>query len=103
MEVDIPSEAKNLLVKLGYGELYPPQVEAIRKNVLDGKKFVLASPTASGKTLIAEFCALKHILEKGGKVLYLVPLRALASEKYEDFLKYSSCLLYTSPSPRDRG
>jgi len=89
MEVDIPSEAKNLLVKLGYGELYPPQVEAIRKNVLDGKKFVLASPTASGKTLIAEFCALKHILEKGGKVLYLVPLRALASEKYEDFLKYS--------------
>jgi len=87
-EVDIPSEAKRLLADLGYGKLYPPQEEAIRKGVLDGKKLVLASPTASGKTLIAEFCALKHILEKGGKVLYLVPLRALASEKYEEFLKY---------------
>ncbi|RLI05094.1 extensin, partial [Candidatus Bathyarchaeota archaeon] len=59
------------------------------RGVLEGKKFVLASPTASGKTLIAEFCALKHVLEKRGKVLYLVPLRALASEKYENFLKYS--------------
>jgi helicase len=33
---------------------------------------------------------LKTILEKGGKALYLTPLRALASEKYEDFQKYTS-------------
>jgi len=50
----------------------------------------LASPTASGKTLIAELCALQHILEKDGKVLYLTPLRALASEKYEEFKKYTA-------------
>ena len=87
-DVNIPFEAKRLLAEFGYGEFYPPQAEAIGKGVLDGKKFVLASPTASGKTLVAELCALKHILERGGKVLYLVPLRALASEKYEDFLKY---------------
>ncbi|RLI30736.1 hypothetical protein DRO51_04660, partial [Candidatus Bathyarchaeota archaeon] len=89
-ELDIPDEQKTILLKLGYKELYPPQEEAIRKGVLEGKGFVLASPTASGKTLIAEFCALKHILEKNGKVIYLVPLRALASEKYDDFLKYTS-------------
>ncbi|MEM2455093.1 MAG: DEAD/DEAH box helicase, partial [Candidatus Bathyarchaeia archaeon] len=48
-----------------------------------------ASPTASGKTLIAELCALKHVLENDGKVLYLTPLRALANEKYEEFKKYT--------------
>ncbi len=50
---------------------------------------VLAIPTASGKTLIAELCMLKAILERGGKALYLCPLRALASEKYEEFRDYS--------------
>jgi helicase len=50
---------------------------------------VLASPTASGKTLIAEICALKHVLERGGKVVYLTPLRALAWEKYEEFQAYT--------------
>jgi helicase len=58
--------------------------------VLDGQNIVLASPTASGKTLIAELCALKHVLENNGKVIYLSPLRALASEKFEEFKKYSS-------------
>jgi helicase len=74
---------------LGIAELFPPQEETIRAGVLEGKNIVLASPTASGKTLIAELCGLKHVLEKGGKVIYLAPLRALASEKFEDFKKYS--------------
>ena len=51
---------------------------------------MLASPTASGKTLIGELCSLKHVLEKNGKVIYLAPLRALASEKFEEFHKYTS-------------
>ncbi len=50
----------------------------------------MASPTASGKTLVAEVCILKHILEKNGKAIYLAPLRALASEKFKEFQKYSS-------------
>jgi helicase len=58
--------------------------------VLEGKNIVLASPTASGKTLIAELCSLKHVLEQSGKVIYLSPLRALASEKFDEFKKYSS-------------
>ncbi len=49
---------------------------------------VLAVPTASGKTLVAELAMTKNVLEKSGKALYLVPLRALASEKYEEFKKY---------------
>lgn len=88
-ELEVPGEVKEVLSKRGYIELYPPQEEAIRSGVLNGKNLVMASPTASGKTLIAELCALKHVLERGGKVLYLTPLRALAWEKYEVFQAYS--------------
>jgi helicase len=89
-ELDVPEVIKELLDSRGFDELYPPQAEAIQAGVLEGKSLVMASPTASGKTLVAELCAFKHIIERGGKVLYLVPLRALASEKYEDFQAYSA-------------
>ena len=89
-ELDIPDSIKTVLAKAGYGTLYPPQENTIKAGALDGRNIVLASPTASGKTLIAELVILKSILEKGGKALYLTPLRALASEKYEDFQKYTS-------------
>ncbi len=88
-ELDVPASLKQLLLKSGYDDLYPPQVDAINAGVLAGKNLVLASPTASGKTLIAELCVFKNLLTKGGKALYLTPLRALASEKYSDFNKYS--------------
>ncbi|ABL77905.1 DEAD/DEAH box helicase [Thermofilum pendens] len=67
--------------------LYPTQVAAVEKGVLDGKNIVLSAPTASGKTLVAELAALKHLLN-GGKVLYLAPLRALASEKFKEFKEF---------------
>jgi len=89
-DLAIPEAAKQVIIKSGITDLYPPQEEAICEGALDGKNLVLASPTASGKTLIAELCALKHILQKNGKVLYLTPLRALASEKFEELKKYSS-------------
>ena len=89
-ELAIPDSVKAVLAKAGYDILYPPQEDAIKAGALKGKNIVLASPTASGKTLVAEMVVLKSILEKGGKALYLTPLRALASEKYEDFQKYTS-------------
>jgi len=89
-ELPIPEQVKEIIIKSGISELYPPQEEAVQAGALEGKDLVLASPTASGKTLTAEFCALKHVVERGGKVLYLTPLRALANEKYQEFRKYSS-------------
>ncbi|MGA2627682.1 MAG: DEAD/DEAH box helicase [Candidatus Bathyarchaeia archaeon] len=88
-ELPIPDSVKAVVAKAGYDMLYPPQEDAIRAGVLDGKNLVLASPTASGKTLVAELAVLKSILEHDGKALYLTPLRALASEKFEDFQKYA--------------
>jgi len=89
-ELPIADSVKAVLARAGYDILYPPQEEAIQAGALDEKNIVLASPTASGKTLIAELVILKSVLERGGKALYLTPLRALASEKYEDFQKYTA-------------
>ena len=89
-ELKIPEAVKQLVTESGISELYPPQEEAIKAGALEGKNLVLASPTASGKTLVAEFCALKHILEKSGKIVYLTPLRALANEKFDEFGKYTT-------------
>ena len=74
----------------GMEELYPPQEECIRRGLLEGKSMVVSIPTAAGKTLVAELCMLKALGEGRGKCLYIVPLRALASEKYQEFKeKYS--------------
>lgn len=87
-ELPVPEQLRELVIQNGINELYPPQEEAINAGALEGKNLVLASPTASGKTLVAELCCLKHVLEKKGKVIYLAPLRALASEKFEDFQRF---------------
>jgi len=88
-ELSISQSVKDVLDGLGIKELFPPQADTIRAGLLEGQNIVLASPTASGKTIIAELASMKHVLEKHGKVIYLSPLRALASEKYEEFKKYS--------------
>jgi len=88
-DLEIADSVKELMAGVGIVELFPPQEEAMKAGALEGRNLVLASPTASGKTLVAELCALKHVLEKDGKVVYLTPLRALASEKFDEFRKYA--------------
>jgi helicase len=68
----------------GIEELYPPQAQAVEAGVTGGESVVASVPTASGKTTIAELAMLSAI-ERGGKALYIVPLRALASEKRTEF------------------
>ncbi|HMA04990.1 MAG TPA: ATP-dependent DNA helicase [Methanomicrobiales archaeon] len=68
----------------GITELYPPQEECVRAGLFDGKNLLVAIPTASGKTLVAEM-AMHHHVARGGKCLYIVPLKALASEKLGEF------------------
>ncbi len=81
---------KQVLDKSGIAKLNPVQEEALKLGLLEGESLVVAAPTASGKTLVAEFAALNAI-KKGMKVVYIVPLRALASEKYHEFKeKYES-------------
>jgi helicase len=82
-DLDIPQEIKDILLEQGISELYPPQRDGL-VHALAGNSLVLAIPTASGKTLVALLGALKAALA-GGRALYIVPLKALAGEKFEDF------------------
>jgi len=71
-----------LFKEQGIEELYPPQAEAL-PYALSRKNVVLSAPTASGKSLVAYLTILDAAL-RGRKSMYIVPLRALASEKWED-------------------
>lgn len=81
---DVPKELYEILEK-EINKLRPAQEKAIKNGLLEGKSLLVCTPTASGKTLIAELAALKSIIEGKGKAVYIVPLKALASEKYRDF------------------
>ena len=85
-EFGLNSQVVDIFLEQGIDELYPPQEEAV-PHILNGKNLVAAIPTASGKSLLAYIAILKSVLE-GGKALYIVPLRALASEKYDDLLAF---------------
>ncbi|MEA1930344.1 MAG: ATP-dependent DNA helicase [Euryarchaeota archaeon] len=83
----LPPGVDDQLAGEGIEELYPPQAEAVEAGLTDGESLVASVPTASGKTLIAELAMLSAI-ERGGKALYIVPLRALASEKKTEFERW---------------
>ena len=82
---DVPDWLVGHLHEQGIEELYPPQAEAVERGVTRGQSLVAAIPTASGKTLVATMAMLSAVTERGGMALYIVPLRALASEKREEF------------------
>ncbi len=83
----LPPGAVDHFEREGIEELYPPQAEAVDAGATDGENLVAAVPTASGKTMIAALAMLSAV-QQGGKALYIVPLRALASEKREEFAAY---------------
>ena len=85
-------EALEIYAASGIKDLYPPQAEAINKNVLKGNNLLMSVPTAAGKTLIAELSMISALLKNPeNRCLYIAPLKALASEKYKEFkAKYKS-------------
>ena len=76
---------KMLQENWGISQLFPPQARAL-PNSLDGRNLMLAIPTASGKSLVAHI-TMAHRLSndlKGMRGVYIVPLKALASEKFRE-------------------
>ncbi len=85
-DVPLPGDWLQVFEKEGIRELYPPQEDAIRR-IFNGKNLVVAIPTASGKTLIG-YLAILRAFKMGLKSVYIVPLRALAMEKYEELKRF---------------
>ncbi len=61
-------------------ELYPHQEEAVLR-LLAGENVVLATPTGSGKSLVAVAGAFA-MLAQGRRAVYTAPIKALVSEKF---------------------
>lgn len=64
--------------------LYPHQEEAFLE-ILDGHHVIAATPTGSGKSMIA-LAAHFVSLARGGRSYYTAPLKALVSEKFFDLV-----------------
>lgn len=66
-------------------ELRPSQEKAVEAGLFGRTNLLVCTPTASGKTFVAELAFLQTLKERSGKTIYLVPLKALATEKYKEF------------------
>jgi superfamily II RNA helicase len=61
------------------------QLEAIAHLAAD-RSVMVAAPTGTGKTLVAEY-AIWRAQQRGQRVIYTTPLKALSNQKYRDFRK----------------
>jgi helicase len=98
-QLDIDPRIVAKLKEEGIETLYPPQEKAVGP-ALARENIVLAIPTASGKSLVAYLAILQAVL-RGGKALYIVPLRALASEKHDDLARFESLGIKVGESTGD--
>jgi superfamily II RNA helicase len=61
------------------------QLEAVRAIAAD-QSVIVSAPTGAGKTLVAEF-AIQQALERGRRIAYTTPLKALSNQKFGDFTR----------------
>ena len=90
----MPKEFSDFLQhQWGITNLHPPQAEAA-SSILSGRNTLVAIPTASGKSLLAYMAMVQRLSEghKQSKAIYIVPLKALAMEKYEDLSQIAKAM-----------
>ena len=77
----------------GIKTLHPPQAEAM-PSILAGRNTMLCIPTACGKSLVAFMGLVNQIMTRnvGSRGIYIVPLKALASEKLEELKQLGESL-----------
>lgn len=74
------------LLAWGISTLTDVQVRAVEAGVAANQSMVVSAPTSSGKTLIGEIAVLSA-LQASVRTIYLVSHKALADQKYQDFLE----------------
>jgi DEAD/DEAH box helicase domain-containing protein len=81
----LPRALRALLAARGIERLYAHQAEALNL-ARSGRDVVVATPTASGKTLTYNLPVLEQCLaDPGSRALYLFPLKALAQDQLKGF------------------
>ncbi len=102
VKYDVPGDVIALWQRQESAALLPLQAQAVKKHGLFGDgNLLIQAPTSSGKTFVGEMAAIRTALS-GKQVVYLVPLKALAEEKYADFrAKYTDYGLRVIISTRD--
>jgi helicase len=68
-----------------FDTLLPVQSLAVANGSNEGQDQLVVSATATGKTLVGEMAGIDRALRGDGKLLFLVPLVALANQKYGEF------------------
>jgi helicase len=68
-----------------FDSLLPVQSLAVENGLMEGRDQLVVSATATGKTLIGELAGIDRAVRGEGKMLFLVPLVALANQKHDDF------------------
>ncbi len=102
LQYEIPEDVVGRWRTYGCETLLPLQEEAVKRHDLFGARNLLVqAPTSSGKTFVGEMAAI-HTALRQKQVVYLVPLKALAEEKYREFhQKYTDYGLKVILSTRD--
>jgi superfamily II RNA helicase len=78
-----PKPARPYFPRAGVLKLDPFQQQAI-DYINQGHSVLVAAPTGAGKTLIAEH-VIQTCLQRGQRVIYTAPIKALSNQKYRDF------------------
>lgn len=94
----IPKEIRNVMRSAGIRNLYKHQADAVNL-IRSGRHLVIATPTASGKTLIYNLPVLEKILNNPvSKALYIFPLKALAQDQLRSFEMLTAHIKTIQPS-----
>ena len=72
-------------VESRFDTLLPVQSLSVENGRFEPRDQLVVSATATGKTLVGELAGIDRVLKGKGKLLFLVPLVALANQKHEDF------------------
>jgi DEAD/DEAH box helicase domain-containing protein len=83
-DLSVNPHLERALDRRGIGQFYQHQTAAIDA-IRDGENVVIATPTASGKSLVYTVPAVERALDHGGRTLYIAPQRALINDQEEGF------------------
>ncbi|MCX6679979.1 MAG: DUF5814 domain-containing protein [Methanothrix sp.] len=93
--IALPKALRELLQRR-LTRLLPVQSRSVKAGLLEGRNQLVVSATATGKSLIGEMAGVKNLMENKGKLLFLVPLVALANQKFDQLSAYRELGFQTS-------